>query len=385
VDYQAFTQEVRGFACSACPPEIRRIVRANRKLTRKEFSVWQKTLHARGWAAPGWPRSAGGTGWDMRQRYIFEEETAKADCPPQYHHGIGHIGPVLLHFGTPEQKQRFLPGILDGSDWWCQGYSEPGAGSDLASLKTKATRDREHYVVSGQKIWTSHAHEADWMYTLVRTSVEARKQEGISLLLIPLDLPGIRIRPIRTIDAWHHVNEVFLDDVRVPAENLIGTEGKGWLCAKYLLDRERLSPATVPRLARLLEQVGELVEAQRGSDGSWDHGLSERLVYAQAEVRAAREMLLSAIDEEMRGTLRAAKSSALKLHASELAQRIIEIALDVTGSSHVPAFVPLDGEEDDRSTGAEWVHNYLFFRSRTIAGGTSEVQKNVIARELFGA
>ena len=223
------------------------------------------------------------------------------------------------------------------------------------------------------------------MYTLVRTSVEARKQEGISLLLIPLDLPGIRIRPIRTIDAWHHVNEVFLDDVRVPAENLIGTEGKGWLCAKYLLDRERLSPATVPRLARLLEQVGELVEAQRGPDGSRDRGLSERLVYAQAEVRAAREMLLSAIDEEMRGTLRAAKSSALKLHASELAQRIIEIALDVTGSSHVPAFVPLDSEEDDRPTGAEWVHNYLFFRSRTIAGGTSEVQKNVIARELFGA
>jgi alkylation response protein AidB-like acyl-CoA dehydrogenase len=223
------------------------------------------------------------------------------------------------------------------------------------------------------------------MYTLVRTSVEARKQEGISLLLIPLELPGIQIRPIRTIDAWHHVNEVFLDDVRVPAENLIGTEGKGWLCAKYLLDRERLSPATVPRLARLLEQVGELVEAQRGLDQSRDQGLTERLIFAQAEVRAAREMLLSAIDEEARGTLRSAKSSALKLHASELSQRIIEIALDVTGSRNVPAFVPLDDGDDDQPTSAEWVHNYLFFRSRTIAGGTSEVQKNVIARELFGA
>ena len=385
VDYETFTQEVRDFVRAACPSDLRDFVRTNRKLTRKEYSAWQKILHARGWAAPGWPREVGGTGWDMRQRYIFEEEMANADCPPQYHHGIGHIGPVLLHFGTPEQKRRFLPGILDGSDWWCQGYSEPGAGSDLASLSTKATREGDVYVVSGQKIWTSHAHEADWMYTLVRTSVEARKQEGISLLLIPLDLHGVRIRPIRTIDAWHHVNEVFLDSVRVPVENLLGEEGKGWRCAKYLLDRERLSPATVPRLARLLAQVSELVETETRTDETRDlHGLTERLRFAEAEVGAAREMLLSAIDEEMRGTLRAAKSSALKLHASELSQRIIEIALDVTGARRVRGFVPLDKTADDEPTGAEWVHNYLFFRSRTIAGGTSEVQKNVIARELFG-
>jgi alkylation response protein AidB-like acyl-CoA dehydrogenase len=386
VNYEAFTEEVREFARTACPPEVRDAVRTNRKLTRKEFSAWQKILHAQGWAAPGWPVEVGGTGWDMRQRYIFEEETAKADCPPQFHHGIGHIGPVLLHFGTPEQKRDFLPGILDGSDWWCQGYSEPGAGSDLASLKTKATQDGDVYVVSGQKIWTSHAHEADWMYTLVRTSVEARKQEGISLLLIPLNLPGIQVRPIRTIDAWHHVNEVFLDNVRVPAKHLVGEQGKGWRCAKYLLDRERLSPATVPRLARLLEQVDELLEAEQRADATRDlRGLTERLLFAQAEVGAAREMLLSAIDEEMRGTLRAAKSSALKLHTSELSQRIIEIALDITGSRRVPGFVPLVDPAADEATGSEWVHNYLFFRSRTIAGGTSEVQKNVIARELFGA
>ena len=387
LDYPAFRRDVLDFGRRACPRELSEVVRNNQKLGRKEFSAWQKILFAKGWAAPGWPVEAGGTGWDLRQRYIFEEAMAELDCPPQYHHGIGHIGPVLLHFGTPAQKRRFLPGILDGTQWWCQGYSEPAAGSDLASLKTRAVRDGDVYVVSGQKIWTSHAHEADIMYTLVRTSTEAKKQDGISLLLIPLDTPGIQIRPIKTIDGWHHVNEVFLDNVRVPVENLLGEEGKGWRCAKFLLDRERLSPATVPRLARLLQQVGELADAeQRGDVAARDlSSLTERLLIAEADVRAAREMLLSAIDEEMKGTLRAAKASALKLHCSELAQRIIEIALDIVGPQRSARFIPQREVDSSEPTGAEWIHNYLFFRSRTIAGGTSEVQKNVIARELFGA
>ncbi|HSV83663.1 MAG TPA: acyl-CoA dehydrogenase family protein [Ramlibacter sp.] len=386
VDYEAFRREVRDFARLSCPPALREAVCSNQKLGRKEFSAWQKILFARGWAAPGWPRAEGGTGWDLRQRYIFEEAMAQLDCPPQYHHGIGHIGPVLLHFGTPEQKRRFLPGILDGTHWWCQGYSEPAAGSDLASLKTRAVRDGDAYVVDGQKIWTSHAHEADIMYTLVRTSTEAKKQDGISLLLIPLDTPGISIRPIKTIDGWHHVNEVFLDNVRVPAENLLGQEGQGWRCAKFLLDRERLSPATVPRLARLLDQVGELAAAEQARHAATRDlsSLAERLLTAQAEVRAASEMLLSAIDEEMRGSLRAAKASALKLYCSELGQRIIEIAFDAIGPDRVRRFIPMR-DMGDAPTGAEWIHNYLFFRSRTIAGGTTEVQKNVIARELFGA
>jgi len=386
VNYEAFRREVHDFASVACPPEVRDAVRSNQKLGRKEFSTWQKILFAKGWAAPGWPPAEGGTGWDLRQRYLFEEVMAELDCPPQYHHGIGHIGPVLLHFGTPEQKRRFLPGILDGSHWWCQGCSEPAAGSDLASLKTRAVRDGDAYVVDGQKIWTSHAHEADIMYTLVRTSTEAKKQDGISLLLIPLNTPGIRIRPIKTIDGWHHVNEVFLDSVRVPVDNLLGEEGKGWRCAKFLLDRERLSPATVPRLARLLQQVNELAAAEQKKDAATrDLGsLTERLLTAQAEIRAAREMLLSAIDEEMRGTLRAAKASALKLYCSEVGQRIIEIAFDAIGPARVGRFLPLH-ETTSEPTGAQWIHNYLFFRSRTIAGGTTEVQKNVIARELFGA
>ncbi len=395
LDYDAFREEVGHFARSACPPELRERVCSQAKMRRVDYAAWQRLLHARGWAAPGWPRTFGGTGWDIRQRYIFESVMAEHDCPPQYHHGLGHIGPVLLHFGTPEQHRRFVPGILDGSDWWCQGYSEPGAGSDLAALKTRAVygvdAHGEHYRVSGQKIWTSHAHEADWMYTLVRTSTEGRKQEGITLLLIPLSLPGIRIQPIRTIDAWHHVNEVFLDDVRVPAENRVGEEGQGWRCAKYLLDRERLAPANFVRLERLVQQVAAQVKAQAAqapSPTTFLARFSERLLLAEAEVRAARELLLSAIDDELRGSLRSAKSSALKLHCSELSQRLIGIAFDALGPQRAARFVPLDAEgveqplEDAQSN---VLHNYLFYRSKTIAGGTSEVQKNVIARELFGA
>jgi alkylation response protein AidB-like acyl-CoA dehydrogenase len=384
IDYDAFRAEVDEFARTRCPAELRERVRSNAKLGREDYAAWQRILHAQGWAAPGWPAAVGGTGWDMRQRYLFEAVMADRDCPPQYHHGLGHIGPVLLHFGTPEQHQRFVPGILDGSAWWCQGYSEPGAGSDLASLKTRAVRDGDHYVVTGQKIWTSHAHEADWMYTLVRTSQEARKQAGITLLLIPLSTPGIRIQPIHTIDAWHHVNEVFLDEVRVPVENRLGDEGQGWACAKFLLDRERLAPAIVLRLDRLLQQV----RAQVAAVAAPAHAYAERLLLAEAEVRAARELLLSAIDDEMNGRLRAAKSSALKLHCSELAQRIIGIAFDALGARRASRFVPVDADgtphvAEDGET--NMIHNYLFYRSRTIAGGTSEVQKNVIARELFGS
>ena len=379
IDYDAFRQEVDDFARTQCPPALRERVRSNAKLGREDYAAWQRLLHARGWAAPGWPVAFGGVGWDMRQRYLFESVMAQRDCPPQYHHGLGHIGPVLLHFGTPEQHARFIPGILDGSDWWCQGYSEPGAGSDLASLKTRAVRDGDDYVVTGQKIWTSHAQEADWMYTLVRTSSEGRKQEGITLLLIPLATPGIRVQPIRTIDAWHHVNEVFLDEVRVPVANRLGEEGGGWKCAKFLLDRERLAPAIVVRLERLLQQVAAQVQGQAD--------FAERLLLAEAEVRAARELLLSAIDDEMNGRLRASKSSALKLHCSELAQRIIGIAFDALGPRRAARFVPLaaDGTpqpaEDEQSN---MIHNYLFYRSRTIAGGTSEVMKNLIGERNLG-
>jgi alkylation response protein AidB-like acyl-CoA dehydrogenase len=388
--YAAFRQELVDFMQANCPPALRAFVRANRKLGREQYAEWQRRLHAHGWGAPSWPREYGGTGWDLHQRYLFEEVSAQLDCPPQYHHGIGHIGPVIMHFGTPQQKARYLPRILDGSEWWCQGYSEPGAGSDLASLKTRAVREGDAYVINGQKIWTSHAQEADVMYTLVRTSAEARKQAGITLLVVPLDTPGIQVRPIRTIDHWHHVNEVFLDNVRVPVANRIGEEGGGWSCAKFLLDRERLSPATVPRLARMLEQVAGLVHERLRTLGPSPslHVILERVLLAQASVRGAREMLLSAIQEEMNGTLAAAKSSALKLHCSELAQQVTALAFDLSAPEYAPRLLPEDGApaaDEASDLQRQLVHTHLFYRSRTIAGGTSEVQRNVIARDLFGA
>ncbi|MBS0340157.1 MAG: acyl-CoA dehydrogenase family protein [Proteobacteria bacterium] len=385
--YAAFREELRQFAENQCPEALKTVVRSNQKVARAEYSAWQHKLHERGWGAPNWPVEYGGTGWDLQQRYLFEEVMAEADCPPLYHHGLGHIGPVIMHFGTDAQKARFLPRIVNGTEWWCQGYSEPGAGSDLASLRTSAVRDGDHYVINGQKIWTSHAQEADMMYTLVRTSAESRKQAGISLLLVPMNSPGIEVRPIPTIDHWHHVNEVFLRDVRVPVENLLGEEGGGWKCAKFLLDRERLSPATVPRLARLADQVAQLLaERGRASTGASQNVLQEHLYLAQAGVMGAREMLLSAIQEEMHGTLAASKSSALKLYCSELSQQLIGIALDVAGPTYAARLVDTVTNDDTEAEPLrELIHTYLFYRSRSIAGGTSEVQKNVIARDIFGA
>ena len=388
--YQAFRAELREFMHTHCPPELRTKVRNAHKMGRAEYAQWQRILAAKGWGAPSWPVEHGGTGWDLQQRYIFEEVSAELDCPPLYHHGLGHIGPVIMHFGTPEQKARFLPRILDASQWWCQGYSEPGSGSDLASLKTTAVRDGDHYVVNGQKIWTSHAQEADIMYSLVRTSQEARKQQGITLLAIELSTPGIEVRPIHTIDHWHHVNEVFLRDVRVPVDNCIGEEGTGWKYGKFLLDRERLSPASVPRLIRQLQEVEKLVRERLREQGPSPslHRALERLFVAKASAQGAREMLLSAINEEILGTLQSSKSSALKLHSSELAQAISALAFDLSAPELAARLLPDDEDApvpDAEDRERQLVHTYLFYRSRSIAGGTSEVQKNVIARELFGA
>jgi len=389
IDYGKFRHDLTEFMVANCPQALRDKVFSNQKIGRTEFAEWQKILHTKGWSAPNWPIEEGGTGWDLRQRYLFEEVSAELDCPPLYHHGLGHIGPVIMHFGTPEQKARFLPRILDGTEWWCQGYSEPGAGSDLASLRTSAVLEGDEYVINGQKIWTSHAHEADMMYTLVRTSTEGRKQAGITLLLVPVNAPGIVVKPIRTIDQWHHVNEVFLTDVRVPVLNRISEEGGGWACAKFLLDRERLSPAMVPRLLRQLQQVETLIRSKVKESGATPTLLSaiSRLLNAKASAMGAKEMLMSAITEEMSGTLRSSKSSALKLHCTELSQQISSLAYDLVAPHYATRLIPStpDAEEsDDLDIERQLLHTYLFYRSRTIAGGTSEVQKNVIARDIFG-
>jgi alkylation response protein AidB-like acyl-CoA dehydrogenase len=385
VDYEAFRAEVRDFAMTRCPPEIRAVVATYRKLSRKIWYPWQKILFDHGWGAPGWPKQYGGTGWDLKQRHIFDEVMAECDCPPQYHHGLRHLGPVIIEYGSEEQKRRFLPGILNGQDWWCQGYSEPGAGSDLASLRTTARREGDEYIVEGQKTWTSHAQESDWMYTLVRTSKEAKKQQGISLLLIPLNSPGITIRPIRTIDGWHHVNEVFLDQVRVPVANRVGEEGQGWTYGKFLLERERLGGANVAPAMKNLERTRALIarELAAPSQASKRASLEERLLLAEAELRGAQALGQEAVAATMEGRPLGLLPSVLKLGTSVTAQHVSEIALDAVGERLAPRFRPTNANAE--APGIEWVQNYLYGRVRTIYGGSSEVQKNVIAKQLFGS
>jgi alkylation response protein AidB-like acyl-CoA dehydrogenase len=387
IDYEAFRAEVRDFALTRCPSEIRAVVATYRKLSRKVWYPWQRILFEHGWGAPSWPREFGGTGWDQRQRVIFDEVMAECDCPPQYHHGLRHLGPVIIEFGTPEQQARFLPGILNGEDWWCQGYSEPGAGSDLASLRTTARLEGDEYVVEGQKTWTSHAHESDWMYTLVRTSKEAKKQQGISLLLIPLNSPGITIRPIRTIDGWHHVNEVFLDQVRVPVANRIGAEGQGWTYGKFLLERERLGGANIAPHHKALERVRALVAQELQGEGRRAERelLQHRLLRAEAELLGASELGRESVEAVIEGRSLGMLPAVIKLSTSVTMQTISQVALDAVGERLAPRFRRIEGEGPNaEAPGIEWVQNYMYARVRTIYGGSSEVQKNVIAKQLFG-
>lgn len=332
-DYKAFREEVEAFVRENCPPDIRAIVIEGRKMHREPWARWQRILFEKGWGAPNWPKEYGGTGWNTLQQSIFNDVLAQHDCPPQYHHGLRHIGPVIMEFGSQTQKQRYLPTILDGSEWWCQGYSEPNAGSDLASLRTRADIEGDEYIVNGQKTWTSHAQESDLMYTLVRTSDQSKKQMGISLLIIPVKSPGITVRPIRTIDGWHHVNEVFLENVRVPTENCIGEQDQGWRYGKFLLSRERLNSANTGNLYQTLNRVRELVLSRLSgcAHRRRREALMARLVGIEAEIGAVRALGMETIDLAMRGRPITLEPSSLKLVSAKLFQQLTEAAMEVVG------------------------------------------------------
>ncbi len=387
IDYQAFRNEVEAFVQKNCPQDIRKLVAENRKLSREPWSRWQKILHQHGWGAPNWPKELGGTGWNPKQQAIYGEVLAENDCPAQYHHGLRHIGPVLIEFGSPDQKSRYLPGILDGSDWWCQGYSEPNAGSDLASLKTRGEVRGDKIIVNGQKTWTSHAQESDLMYTLVRTSEEARKQDGISLLIIPLKARGITVRPIRTIDGWLHVNEVFLDNVEVPLSDCIGDVGSGWKYGKFLLARERLNSANTAPLFQCLSRTRHLIAEKltHPNHRARRAALELRLLNVEAELRGIRELGLEAIEAVMIKTPITTQPSVLKLTSSRLYQTITEIGAEVVGPEFAARMPLQEGSAFDENEQATlWIQNYFYSRVRTIYGGSDEVQKNMVARELFG-
>ena len=391
---RAFQAEVRAFLDEKLASDLRR---AN-ALTASVFSEpdihrrWRRILNDRGWGAPSWPKEYGGTGWSLTQRYIFEIEAARAGSPPLQPMGLRMVGPVIMKFGTQAQKEFYLPRILSADDYWCQGYSEPGAGSDLASLKTRAARDGDHYVVNGSKIWTSHAHFANRMFALVRTSDEPRKQDGISFILIDMDTPGITVRPILTIGGDHETNQVFFDDVRVPVANRIGAEGQGWSYGKYLLEFERGGAMASGRLRAGLRHVERLARrySGNGSSASLDHSIALRLSQIEIDIDALEMTELRLMSSLQTGQNPGSVSSSIsKLRNSELKQAITSLAVDVLCEDALvweprrplhelnqPAML----EEDALAALPE----YLNGRAYTIFGGTSEVQRDIIAKVVIG-
>ena len=376
----AFRDEVRRFLAEPLPASLIAKNRAGGTLTKADRTAWQKALAERGWAGVNWPVEYGGTGWTAIQKHIFWEEIALADAPPVSPFGLAMVAPVIMHFGSDEQKARFLPPILNTDVWWCQGYSEPGAGSDLAGVRTRAVRDGDHYVINGSKTWTTDAHHADWMFCLVRTSTEGKKQEGITFLLIDLGTPGVTIRPIITIDGGHEVNEVFFQDVRVPVGNRIGQENKGWTYAKALLTHERTGIAGVSWCKRQLARLRDVASRSVGGQPApMDQPLFRaRMAAVEIQLQALEMTDLRTLATVASGQAPGPESSILKIRGTEIQQALTELLIEAAG----PAAL-----ESGPDAGAEVGHLmplYLNHRKATIFGGTSEIQKNIIAKAVLG-
>ena len=386
-DGRQFRAQVRSWCEQHLPAKVRAKVDANLFLTKDDYLAFLHALIPQGWVAGHWPREWGGCGWTPLQRFIFEEETAACGAPWLIPFGISYVGPVIYTFGSAWQKERFLPPILASTEWWAQGYSEPGAGSDLASLRTRAVRDGDEYVVTGQKIWTSYVQWADWIFCLVRTSDDGRKQDGISFLLIDMRSPGIEVRPIRTMDGCHHVNEVFFDDVRVPMRNLVGEEGRGWTCAKFLLSNERVIAAETGRSMRMLGHLESLIESD--APRATREGLSARFADLALRLHVLRAYCLQTARTMDPNAPPGAEASVMKIRGSELQQAIAEATLDWLG----PAGAVYDprqvhGDVAVSSVGPAiapgLVREYLHGRATTIYGGSNEIQRNVIAKMELG-
>lgn len=381
-----FQQEVRAFFADSIPEEWKTTVRAGLRLSPATLTAYQRRLADRGWGAPTWPKQYGGTGWTPQQLHIFWSEASAADAPSQFHQGLELIGPIIFTYGSQAQKDFYLPRIITGEDWWCQGYSEPGAGSDLAALRTRAAREGDEYVVNGHKMWTSYAHVANRMFILARTSTEARRQQGISLMLVDMDAPGIRISPIRTLDEKHHTNEVFLDDVRIPATNLVGEEGMGWNYGKVLLDRERMvAAATAMFLPQTLRAVRAAAARRPVANGTLLDKPEFRAKLAQVEIEAmaVQAMVLRLMADAAAGADSGARGSMVKLRWSELTQQATALWVEALGPK-AQHFAALD---DDRALPQDMplaLQGALYSRVTTIYGGSSEIQRNIIARRALG-
>lgn len=380
----AFRDEVRAFFSEGIPEEWRTRVRAGLRLKPEELTAYQKKLAARGWGAPTWPAEYGGPGWSPVQQYIFWSEAANNDAPAQFHQGLELIGPIIFTYGSQTLKDRYLPRIINADDWWCQGYSEPGAGSDLAALRTRATRDGDHYILNGQKAWTSYGHVASHVFVLARTSDEPKRQQGISLILVDMNTPGITIRPVATMDEKHHTNEMFLDDVMVPVGNLVGEEGRGWEYGKVLLDRERMVAASI---AVFLTQTVRAIRAaaERRAVGHVrlidQSGFKSKLAQFEIEVIALQTMVLRLMADASAGIDSGPRGSMVKLRWSQLTQAGTALWVEALGPQ-AAHFAALDGDPlpDDMPYAMQGA---LYARVTSIYGGSSEIQHNIIAQRAL--
>jgi alkylation response protein AidB-like acyl-CoA dehydrogenase len=388
-----FREEVRQFLADEYPEDIRRKRNEGITLTRDDMIRWQKTLNDRGWFAVNWPIEYGGTGWTPVQKYLFENEMADANAPSLVAFGVKMVGPIIYTFGNEEQKQRFLPDILSSDVWWCQGYSEPGSGSDLASLSTRAIREGDHYIVNGTKAWTTLGQYADWIFCLVRTSTDvARRQEGISFILIDMKTPGVSVKPVITIEGEHEVNEIFFDDVRVPVENLVGEEGKGWTYGKVLLQHERTNIAGVAnsqyRLTRLKEKSTQSIRG--GEPLINDRNFARKIAKLEIDLKALEYTELRTLASVAVGKAPGPESSFLKVRGTEVQQGLDALLMEAAGYyalPYVPAQYDLDFPNDERiGDGSETSTSLRYFNNRkaSIYGGSNEIQKNIIAKHVLG-
>ena len=387
---EGFRKEVREFLASELPTRLSDKVQRGQYFSKADMEEWHAILARRGWLASHWPVEHGGTGWSVVERFIFEQEMALANAPLVVPFGVGMLAPVLIKYGSEEQKAHWLPRMLDGVDWWCQGYSEPGSGSDLASVRTTAVREGDHYVVNGQKTWTTLGHFANMMFCLVRTDGSGARQQGISFLLIDLTVPGVEVRPIITLDGDHEVNEIFFTDVLVPAENLVGEEGRGWTYAKYLLTYERTSMAFIGHSRAALGWLNQVAQEEQhnGKPIAKDPMFAARMAKVEIDLANLETTTMRVVAAAAGGGAPGAESSLLKIKGTQIRQEISALTMRAAGPYAQP-FLPeaLEAGWNGEPVGPEYVASvtpqYLNLRKLSIYGGSNEIQKNIVSKAML--
>ncbi len=386
-----FRKEIKDFIKSNLSEEVLKKASNGGKYTKDEIVNWQKALFKKGMFASNWPKEYGGCDWNPMQRYIFDQETAFANTPQIVPFGVTMVGPVIIKFGTSIQKERYLPKILNSDHWWCQGYSEPGSGSDLASLQTKAVSEGNNYIVNGTKTWTTLAQHSDWMFCLVRTNTKCKPQEGISFLLIDMNSKGIKVEPIITLDGSHEINTVYLEDVVVPKDNLIYEENKGWTVAKYLLSHERTSIAQVARSKSAIKKLKYIASQETYSNRPLINNVRfrDKLTKLEMDMHALEYSELRILSDEAKGAALGSEASFLKIRGSELQQKISELTLEAVGSFGIIQSNESNIEKtNEYFPGPEYANNvgaeYLNLRKTTIYGGSNEIQKNILSKMVLG-